>query len=82
MHDCAVLSDPKEVTNDMLSEHDVPVDWILTPTQVIKVSKAEQKPKPEGIYWDLLTKEKLDQVPVLKEIRRHMLQFGLMSPAE
>jgi 5-formyltetrahydrofolate cyclo-ligase len=41
-------------------KHDVSVDVICTPTRVIRVDKPV--PKPSGIYWDLLSPEKLSQV--------------------
>ena len=51
----------------LFGPHDVPVDIIITPTEVFNVS--HRLPKPEGIYWYLLTPEKFRQVPILRVLR-------------
>ncbi len=63
VHDLQVLSNelPRE-------KHDVPVDIIITPTRIIRTIKP--RPKPQGIYWDLLGEDKLESIPVLKELLR------------
>ncbi len=63
VHDLQVLNEklPRE-------KHDVPVDIIITPTRVIRTLKP--KPKPQGVYWDLLNKDKLESMPILKELLR------------
>ncbi len=50
-----------DIPADALLKHDVTCDVICTPTRTIRVPAA--RPKPEGIYWDLLSAEKLSQVP-------------------
>ncbi|XP_068658515.1 5-formyltetrahydrofolate cyclo-ligase-like protein COG0212 [Aristolochia californica] len=52
--------------------HDVPVDVICTPTRVI-FSKTSI-PKPQGIYWDKLSPEKLGQIRILRELKRRIEQ--------
>ncbi len=47
-----------------MTEHDIPLDVIVTPEEVIEVRSHYQKPK--GIYWDILPQEKIDAIPVLK----------------
>ena len=47
---------------------DVPVDIIVTPTQVLRTRG--NLPKPTGILWDHLAPERLELMPVLKELRR------------
>src|SRR6266545_5011045 len=47
-----------------MTEHDIPLSAIVTPTQVIAPTSSFARPK--GIYWRLLPKEKLDDIPVLK----------------
>lgn len=47
--------------------HDVPVDIICTPTQVIFTNTAI--PKPQGIYWDKLSPEKLSQIRILRQLK-------------
>ena len=55
-----------------LLAHDVPVDVICTPTKTIYVDRNKQKPKPTGIYWDLLSPQKLNQVGVLRSLKRRV----------
>ncbi len=62
VHDVQVIDD--EIPVD---PYDLPVDLIVTPTRVIEVNRT--LPKPRGIYWNLLPKEKLEAIPVLKELR-------------
>lgn len=55
-----------QVVDDMpagkLTKHDVPVDIIVTPTKIIRVP--ERVPKPAGVFWDLLSPQKLAQIKV------------------
>lgn len=48
-------------------EHDVPVDYIITPDEIIKVQP--QRSKPSGILWDRITHEQLEQMPILKLLK-------------
>lgn len=45
-----------------LTKHDVPVDIIVTPTQIIRVPN--RVAKPAGVFWDLLSPQKLAQIKV------------------
>ena len=62
VHDLQVLDDKLPVL-----VHDIPVDVIVTPTRVILTHTQLQRPK--GIYWDYLPKEKIDEIPYLKQLR-------------
>ena len=53
-----------------LTLHDVPVDIIITPTRVIRVPKESKLPTPSGVYWDLLSPQKLAQIRVLQELKK------------
>ena len=53
-----------------LTKHDVPVDVIVTPTRVIRVS--ERAPKPSGVFWDLLSPQKLAQIRVLRDLKQRI----------
>lgn len=53
-----------------LVTHDVPVDIIVTPTRTIRVPDETRLPKPSGVYWDLLSPQKLAQIRVLRELKR------------
>lgn len=37
------------IPEELIESHDLTVDYVLTPTQVIKTSC--QHPKPQGIIW-------------------------------
>uniref|UniRef100_A0A8D2ZHK4 Methenyltetrahydrofolate synthase domain-containing protein n=1 Tax=Scophthalmus maximus TaxID=52904 RepID=A0A8D2ZHK4_SCOMX len=70
VHDCQVLDIPEE----LMESHDLSVDYILTPTRVIKTDC--QLPKPQGIIWTKLDSEKLEKIPVLKKLRALEEQGG------
>lgn len=62
VHDLQIIPDlPFE-------EFDVPVDLIVTPTQVIRTPG--ELPRPKGVLWDRLSPEKLDEIPILVDLRR------------
>lgn len=50
-----------------LEPFDVTIDFISTPSQIIKVEG--RKERPDGILWDLLPKEKLNEIPLLSELK-------------
>jgi 5-formyltetrahydrofolate cyclo-ligase len=57
-----------QVVDDIPVEpFDVPVDIIITPTRVIRTRSTLSKPK--GILWDLLAPERLEEMPILKQLR-------------
>uniref|UniRef100_G3PTW8 Methenyltetrahydrofolate synthase domain-containing protein n=1 Tax=Gasterosteus aculeatus TaxID=69293 RepID=G3PTW8_GASAC len=62
VHDCQVVDIPDEI----MESHDLTVDYILTPTRVIKTDC--QVPKPQGIFWNKLNSEKLEKIPILKKL--------------
>lgn len=64
VHDKQLVDD---IPIEKLLIHDVPVDIICTPTQVIFTNTAI--PKPQGIYWDKLSPEKLGQIRILRELK-------------
>mmetsp|Transcript_11970 Transcript_11970/g.34299 ORF Transcript_11970/g.34299 Transcript_11970/m.34299 type:complete len:445 (-) Transcript_11970:1373-2707(-) len=69
VHDCQVIDDEDDMPDDWkLTQHDVPVDIIVTPTRVIRVS--ERAPKPSGIFWDLLSPQKLAAIRVLRQLKQ------------
>lgn len=63
VHDSQVVDIPDE----LVEEHDLVVDYILTPTELIetKCSRA----KPEGVIWSHLEVNKFYQIPVLRQLR-------------
>ena len=52
-------------------EYDLPVDLIVTPNKVIEV-KEKAKEKPKGIYWNKLSLEKFESIPILKELKNRL----------
>jgi 5-formyltetrahydrofolate cyclo-ligase len=47
-----------------MTEHDIPLNAIVTAEEVINPRSSYARPK--GIYWRLLETDKIDQIPVLK----------------
>jgi 5-formyltetrahydrofolate cyclo-ligase len=47
--------------------HDIPVDYVVTPTKVI--ATRTKLARPEGIYWEYLPEEKIEAIPYLKALR-------------
>jgi 5-formyltetrahydrofolate cyclo-ligase len=64
VHDEQIVDD---IPANSLTKHDVPVDIIVTPTKVIRVPN--RAPKPSGIFWDLLSPQKLAQIRVLRQLK-------------
>ena len=65
-----------------LTEHDVPVDVIVTPTRVIRVPGRTKFKKPSGVYWNLLSPQKLAQIRVLRELKdRIEAENGMSLPS-
>jgi 5-formyltetrahydrofolate cyclo-ligase len=69
VHDKQVL-DANNIPADALTKHDVPVDIIVTPTRVIRVPN--RAPKPSGVFWDLLSPQKLAQIRVLRQLKQEI----------
>eukprot|EP00241_Pyramimonas_parkeae_P017972 CAMPEP_0114307340 /NCGR_PEP_ID=MMETSP0059-20121206/17415_1 /TAXON_ID=36894 /ORGANISM="Pyramimonas parkeae, Strain CCMP726" /LENGTH=359 /DNA_ID=CAMNT_0001430793 /DNA_START=139 /DNA_END=1215 /DNA_ORIENTATION=- len=71
----------QDIPLDKMLLHDVPVDIICTPTQVIRVSDSPI-PKPTGIYWELLSPQKLSQIKVLRILKKRLEeQLGAPLPS-
>jgi 5-formyltetrahydrofolate cyclo-ligase len=61
VHDTQVVDERIEV-----GDHDVPLDVICTPTRTIRTNAGG---KPEGLFWEELSEERLAEIPVLAELR-------------
>jgi len=46
---------------------DVPLDIIVAPQRVLRISSSQ--PKPDRVYWDMLPDEKLEAIPLLRQLR-------------
>ena len=49
------------------THHDVPIDFVATPEELIRCSG--EMPRPSGIYWDDLDEVKIAQITVLQKMR-------------
>ena len=47
-----------------MTAHDIPLSAIVTPNEVIEIKPPF--PRPKGIYWSLLPREKIAEIPVLR----------------
>ncbi|KFP70622.1 Methenyltetrahydrofolate synthase domain-containing protein, partial [Acanthisitta chloris] len=73
VHDCQVL----DIAEELLDDHDLTVDYILTPTRTIKTNC--KRPKPKGIIWhkaSLGNSEMLRKIPILKALQSREKQNG------
>ncbi|XP_057567247.1 methenyltetrahydrofolate synthase domain-containing protein isoform X5 [Hippopotamus amphibius kiboko] len=70
VHDCQVVDIPET----LLEDHDLTVDYILTPTRVITTGC--ERPKPAGIAWSKISSEMLGRMPVLRSLRCREEQAG------
>ena len=59
VHDCQVFDSLPE---QLFQDHDVPVDVIVTPLNIIRVETKIKK--PTTLIWDKLSEEKLKQIPL------------------
>jgi 5-formyltetrahydrofolate cyclo-ligase len=62
VHDCQVVDETL-----IGEDHDVPVDWVITPTRTIAVGDAGRT--PGRIRWDLLLNSPLSTIPPIRELR-------------
>lgn len=59
---------PLQIVDEVpMSEHDVPVDFIVTPDHIIETAHAHSK--PSGIFWELLPSDACKRMPILAELR-------------
>ena len=72
VHDSQVVAE-SDLPVSCLSKHDLPVDIIVTPSKIINVRKRLTKPLG-GIYWDLITEERLEQIPILRQLKERKLK--------
>lgn len=62
VHPMQVLDEPLPRTH-----HDVPLDYIVTPDEVIRCSG--NLPHPRGVYWEDLDDRKISEIPLLGKLR-------------
>lgn len=71
VHDVQVYDTLPE---NLFQSYDLPLDLIVTPTEVIRVGK--RMARPAGIEWNLLSSRRLEIVPVLKSIKEKLEAAG------
>ncbi|UCF59910.1 MAG: 5-formyltetrahydrofolate cyclo-ligase [Anaerolineaceae bacterium] len=62
VHPLQILDEPIPML-----EHDIPVDILITPDEVVETDHSI--PRPGGIYWHLLTEDKISTIPILQQLR-------------
>jgi 5-formyltetrahydrofolate cyclo-ligase len=58
--------------------HDIPVDFLVTPSEVIATRPGHARPR--GIYWDLLRPLKINTIPLLRKRLKRGDGAGAPSP--
>lgn len=60
---------PLQIVDDEIpmTEHDIPLSAIVTPTEIVAIPT--RFPRPKRIYWNMLPEEKIDAIPVLQARR-------------
>lgn len=60
---------PLQIVEDFPPDpHDLPLGVVATPEELIEIP--DPPPEPGGIDWSLITGERLDEMPVLRELHR------------
>ena len=64
---------PAQIVDERLPMrgHDIPVDFLITPEQVIAAPSLH--PRPRGVIWEILQEEKILSIPLLRKGRREAL---------
>lgn len=53
--------------SDIFQAYDVPVDIIVTPTEIIRIQN--RLPRPSGIFWDLISNRKVKMISALQSLK-------------
>lgn len=67
IHDIQLIKEDFEV-----APYDLPLDYVATPSNIIRINRSREKPK--GIYWNLISPEKIMEIPVLQEMFKRRTQ--------
>ena len=67
---------PMQVLDEELpyTRHDVFLDYVVTADEIIECGC--DMPRPSGIYWDDLTRQKIRQIPLLKKLQEQAKGAG------
>lgn len=61
---------PLQIVDDdalPMQAHDSPLDWIVTPSEVIEIQT--EHPRPKGLDWEKIRAEQYEDIPVLKRLK-------------
>jgi 5-formyltetrahydrofolate cyclo-ligase len=53
-----------------MTDHDIPLSAIITPTEIIETRSPSRRPK--GIYWNVLARAKIADIPVLEARKKRL----------
>lgn len=59
-----------QVVNEEIptTPQDVPIDWLFTPERSVRTGSPDRK--PTGIEWNILSEERLDEIPALQRLEQ------------
>ncbi|KAE8608782.1 hypothetical protein XENTR_v10011601 [Xenopus tropicalis] len=63
-----------DIPEELLEDHDLTVDFILTPTRIIKTDC--KRAKPQGIIWSMITREMMAKIPILRNLQDRERKAG------
>jgi len=70
-HETAIVTSvhPLQIVDEQIpmTEHDIPLNTIVTPTELIEIKPRFSR--PTGIYWKMLPPEKIEEIPALAKRR-------------
>ncbi|CAF1520471.1 unnamed protein product, partial [Rotaria sp. Silwood1] len=64
-HESQLIND---LPNNVMEQHDLPVDIIVTPKRYIYTKRLF--PRPERVYWNKLDPDMILNIPVLQELKQ------------
>lgn len=64
-HEVQVVA-PRDELGSIADSHDTIVDYIVTPENLYEVE--DPPPKPEGIFWERLSRKRVEKIPPLKAL--------------
>nr|XP_032833465.1 methenyltetrahydrofolate synthase domain-containing protein isoform X6 [Petromyzon marinus] len=68
------LREVVDIPEELVETHDLKVDYILTPTRVIRTNCST--PKPRAIIWSKIDRELLTRIPILNTLRAREERLG------
>jgi len=71
VHEVQVYDDLPE---ELFKKYDLPLDIIVTPTEVIRIEK--RLPRPDGLDWSLLSQRRVNLIPALSALKEREEKAG------